>query len=62
MYYRTYCPNLMWKRYKQQLQLHIGCILINIWIIFFTTNNRGVIFLMDSVLIQSLYQNTIFII
>ena len=41
MYYWTYCPNLMWKGYQQPLKLHIGCILINIWIIFITTNNRG---------------------
>ena len=62
MYDWTYCPILMWKEYQQPLQLHIGCILINIWIIFFTTNNKGVIFLMDNVLIQSLYQNIVFII
>ena len=55
MYYWTYYPNLMWKGYQQPLQLHIGFILINMWIISFTTNNRGLIFLMDHVLIQSLY-------
>ena len=50
----------MWIGYQQLLQLHIGCILINIWTTFITTNNRGVIFWMDNVLIQLLYQSTTF--
>ena len=33
--------------------------LINTWIIFITTNNRGVIYWMNNMLIQLLYQNTV---